>query len=158
MVKHMSSYWKRLGQHDKVFNYDESQIIKPSYRDLPFTQEYHIYEGQITPDTMIKDKESYEITELHPLFILNGFCIVVENGLVLYVTLFGIHPNKDPDNSKFCLPEYKCNVLFTEEYFDNLIRTFKIYYLDDAYFTPPLKYVTYRKLESMRIQLKKGDD
>ena len=115
----MSSCWKRLGQHDKIFNYDESFIIKPSGCDLPFTQEYHIYKGQITPDTIIKNKKAHEIIEIHPILILNGFSLAIENDFVLYVTLFGVHPNRDPNNGIFCLPECKYNVLFTKEYFDN---------------------------------------
>ncbi len=159
MVKNMSNYWKRPEQHNKVFDYvKDREDIKSFYRDLPFTQESYIYKGQITPDTMIKEKEAYEITMIHPLLIINGLCITVENGRVLYVNLFGIHPNKDPNTGAFCLPEYKLKVNFTEKYFHNLIKTIKTYYLDNSFITPPSKYVTYKKLKSVYIQLNQGDD
>ena len=154
----MSNFWKKQGQHDGDLRYEHKHIIGPSTRDLPFIQEYCLYKGQITPNTMIKDHQAYSITYLHPLLIINGIMISLENGKVKYVNIFGIHPNQDPNSGQFCLPEYKLNIEFTEDYFNNLIKTIKTYYLDNSFTIPPLKYVTYKKLKSIYTQLNQGDD
>lgn len=150
-MKNMSNFWKKQGQPD--INYNDAHIIRPLC-DLPFKQEYYIYEGQIMPTTMIQKHEAYEITEIHTFFIMQGFCVSTENDLVMHVSLFGPHPNRDPDTGLFCLPQEKLNVKFSPEYFNKLLTTLKTYYLDNAYFTPPLHYVTYEKLKSAYIQLK----
>lgn len=151
----MSSCWRKPEQHDNELEFDNSEIISPlknnTHFDLPFIQEYHLYKGQIIPDTIIKGKEAYKIKTIHNLLILNGFCIMTENGNVRYIQLFGIHPNKDPNTGVYCLPDHKINEKFTEDYFNRLVRAIQIYYLDNAYFKPGMKYVTYEKLKSIKI-------
>ena len=38
-----------------------------------------------------------------------------------------------------------------------MMANFKTYYLDDCYFTPGTGLVEYKKLNSMSIQMSKGD-
>ncbi len=156
----MLSLLKKPELLNKDWHYiNDRRTISPPYKDLPFIQEYYKYEGQIFPDTMIKEKQAYEIIEIHPLLVILGFVVMVENNLVQHVILKGIHPNRDPDTLMFCLPKHKLNKKFTEDYFDNLITTVKTYYLDNAFMIPQEpKYVKYKKLKSMYIQLNKGDD
>lgn len=150
----MSSYLKKRVRRSKDLDYIENRtIIRPFGDDLPFKQEYHIYEGHITPDTMIKSRKAYEITYLHHLFVINGLVVITENDLVLNVLLMGIHPNRDPETKMYCLPKYREKKKFTKEYFERLLKTIKTYYLDDCYFQPPKEYVRYKPLKSMSIQL-----
>ena len=148
----MSNYWKKPEQHKKLDYIENRTIVKP-YGDLPFVQAYHIYEGRITPDTMIKSHKAYSIDYLDPLFILNGFIVITENNLVLNILLMGIHPNRNPETHMYCLPEYRIKKEFTPEYFEKVLKTIKTYYLDDCYFQPEKKYVRYKPLKSMSIQL-----
>jgi len=150
----MSSYLKKRVLHNKKLDYIESRnLIRPIGDDLPFYQEYHIYEGQITPTTMIKSRKAYDITFLHPLLVIGGLVVLTENELVKNIMIMGIHPNVDPKTKLYCLPEYRKEKKFTQRYFELFLDTLKIYYLDDCYFQPTKQYVTYKPLKSMSIQL-----
>lgn len=152
------NYLKKLEQHENQDYLGAPSVIGPaSYNDLPFIQEYHFYEGQITPDTMIQNREAYEITEIHHFLIIKGLSVHLENNKVKRVEIYGIHPNKDPETNLYCLPNHKLNVEFTDEYVRKLVRNIKIYYLDNCFFQPPSKYVTYKRLKSMSIQLNEGE-
>lgn len=146
----MSNFWKKQEQLDITYN--NAHIIT-GLSDLPFKQEYYIYEGQIIPTTIIQNHKVYEIIKIHKFFIMRGFCVSLENDLVKSVYLFGSHPNKNPDTNLFCLSKEKYNVKFTLEYFNKLLTVLKTYYLDNAYFIPPKSYVTYKKLKSAYVQL-----
>ena len=141
-------------QPEKGIDYIENRnLIRPFGDDLPFIQEYHFYEGHITPDTMIRSRKAYEIKNLHPLLIIRGFIVFTENQLVKNIMVMGIHPNVEPDTKMFCLPDHKLNKKFTERYFTQFMKILKTYYLDDCYFLPTKEYVRYKPLKSMSIQL-----
>lgn len=149
----MSNYLKKRVPRKGLDYIENRTLVRPFGDDLPFIQEYHIYEGHITPDTMIRSRKAYEITFIHPLLVIGGFIVITENELVKNIMIMGVHPNVDPATKLYCLPEYKKNKKFTEKYFSQFVRTLKIYYLDDCYFQPTKEYVKYKPLKSMSIQL-----
>ena len=139
-------------------NFEDCKVIKPCVSDLPLVEEIYIYEGQITPNRMIIDKQLYEIVRLDQLWVLSGFAVTLENGKMERITIFGHHPNKDWKTGLYCMPERKIGLEFNKTYFDMLMMNIKTYYLNDCHTVPYPSQVTYRKLKSMYIQLNQGDD
>lgn len=146
----MSNCWRKLEQHDNNLEYTMADIIKPAIDDLPFVIKYHIYKGEIIPNTIVEKDKVYEIEEIHEMLILNGLYIETENDKVKRINLFGLHPNRDPDTGIYCLPDFKKNQLFTKDYFDNLVKTIQIYYLNDSYFHPG-NHVIQKEIQSINI-------
>ena len=135
-------------------DYYDVTIIKSG--DSELYEEHHLYIGKVIPNRVIKNKNVFQITFLNALYFIKGFDVVTENNKVRRVHLFGFHPNRD-DNGLYCLPEEKKNQTFTKEYFDMLIANIRTYYFDSCYFKPPSKFIKYKKLQSMYIQLNQGD-
>jgi len=157
MGNHSSNYWKKRERHKPMDYVDDRLVIWGYDNDLPLVEKVYIYEGQITPTRMIKNKNVYEITYLHPQFFINGFMVMTEQNFVSNITLFGYHPNRDPDTCLYCLPDYKKGVKFDQKYFEMLLTNIKTYYLDDCFYTPPKNQVEYRKLRSISMQLNQGE-
>jgi len=139
-------------------NFEDCKVIKPCVDGLPLVEETYIYEGQITPNRMIKNKELYEIIYLDPFWVLSGFAVTLENGKMERITIFGHHPNKDWKTGLYCMPERKIGLEFNRSYFNILLMNLKTYYLDNCHSEPFSSQVTYKKLKSMYIQLNQGDD
>lgn len=97
--------------------------------------QFILYKGLLIPDILVKDGKPYAITYLDPQFYIHGFLVFTESMKVENIILLGVHPNQD-NNYKYCLNEEKRNKLFTEIYFNALVRSIKTYYVDDAYFIP----------------------
>lgn len=157
MEKRLSNYWKKRAPHKPVDYVDDRIVIWSHNDDLPLVEKCYLYEGQIIPNRMVKDKNVFEITYLNPMFYINGFLVMTENDMVRTITLFGYHPNRDPKTNLYCLPDYKKGVKYDQVYFERLLTNIKTYYLDDCFYTPSHSHVTYKKLKSMAIQLNKGD-
>ena len=158
MGTHLSSYWKKPGQHKSLSYIDARIVIRSFYQDLPLVEKSYIYEGQVIPNRMIKEKNVYEIVYLHPMFYINGFLVITENDMVKTITLFGYHPNRDPKTNLYCLPDYKKGVKYNEIYFERLLTNIKTYYLDDCFYTPGKSHVQYKKLRSVAIQFSKENN
>lgn len=157
MGKPLSNYWKKRVPHKKFDYVDDPIVIWSHNSDLPLVEKFHIYEGQITPNRVVMKKNVYEITYIHEEYIINGFCVKTENDFVHQITLFGFHPNRDPDTNLYCLPDYKKGVKYTEQYYQTLLTNIKTYYFDNCFFTPPKKKIEYRKLKSIYMQTNQGD-
>jgi hypothetical protein len=157
MVIHSSSYWKKRAPHKQMEFIDDRIVIRPYQDDLPLVEKSYFYEGLIIPNRMIKNRAVYEITKLHPMFYINGFLVMTENSKVRNIILFGYHPNRDPKTSLYCLSNDKKDVIYDEIYFNRLVTNIKTYYLDDCFYTPSLKYVDYKKLKSIALQLNQGE-
>jgi hypothetical protein len=136
---------------------DDRCVIWSHDNDLPLVEKVYVYEGRITPNRVIKNKNVYEVTHINPLYIMNGFMLITEQDFVKTITLFGYHPNRDPETNLYCLPDYKKGVIYNEQYFDMLLTNIKTYYLDNCFFIPGKTQVTYKKLKSVYIKLNKGD-
>lgn len=157
MDKKLSNYWKKQAQHSDINFINDRRVVWSYNDDLPLVEKTYIYEGQIVPNRVIKNKAAYEITYLHPQYLLHGFLVITEQDFVKTITLFGYHPNRDPKTNLYCLPEYKKGVKYTETYFDMLLTNIKTYYLDDCFYTPSPKHVMYKKMNSIFMQMNKGD-
>jgi hypothetical protein len=158
MGKSLSSYWKKRAPHKKHDDYvDDARVIWNHNSDLPLIEKTYIYEGQITPNRMIKQKNVYEITFVHPQYIINGFSITTGNNFVEVITLFGFHPNRDPNTNLYCLPDYKKGIIYTPKYYEMLLTNIKTYYLDNCFFIPATTHVIYKKMKSVYMQMNKGD-
>jgi hypothetical protein len=101
------------------------------------------------------ERNVYRIKYLDELYHLDGFSITTENDKVMYVRVFGYHPNCDPDTDIFCLPDFKKGVYFTKEYLDVIITNIQTYYLDNCFFNPIGRKVQCEKMKSMYVQLNK---
>lgn len=156
MAKHLSSYWKKRAPHKPIDYVDDRIVIRP-YVDLPLVEKTYIYEGQIIPNRIIKDKNVFEITNLNPQFFINGFTVTTENDLVSFITLFGYHPNKNPKTNLYCLPDHKKGVKFDEIYFERLLTNIRTWYLNDCFYYPAQKDYEAKKLKSISLQLNEGD-
>ena len=152
-----SSYWKKRAPRKPMDYVDDRIVIWGHNNDLPLIEKIYLYEGQITPTRMIKNKQVYEITYLHPQFFINGFMVTTEQDFVRHITLFGYHPNRDPETNFYCLPKYKKGVKYDEKYYEMLLTNIKTYYLDDCFYTPPKNQVEYKKLKSISMQFNQGD-
>lgn len=135
-------------------DYNDVTIIESGNSDV--YEKQHIYIGKLVPNRVIKNKNIFQITFLDNIYFLSGFNVTTENNQVRRVQLFGFHPNRD-NNGLYCLPEGKKNQIFTKEYFNMLLSNIKTYYFDSCYFMPPSKFIKYKKLQSMYVQLNQGD-
>jgi len=149
MEKHLLNYSKKPERPD-----DHHFIVGDS-NGKELYKKTHIYITKIIPNRIIMDKNAYEITYVNEMYHLDGFTITTENDKVLYVRVFGYHPNCDPDTDVFCLPDFKKGIYLTKEYLDIVITNIQTYYLDNCFFNPIGKNVRYRKLKSMYVQLNK---
>jgi len=120
----------------------------------------HVFIEPIIPTIVIKNKNAFEITYIDESLHLNGFVITTftQNLIVTCINLLGEHPNADPNTNVYCLPEYKQQKKLDESFLSLLVKNFKTYYYDSAYFIPDTKLVDYRKLKSIYIQLNGGDN
>lgn len=156
MEKHMSSYWKKRAPHKPMEYVDDRIVIRP-HNDLSLVEINYIYEGQIIPNRVIQNRNVYEITRLDPQYYINGFMVTTENGFVHLITLFGYHPNRNPDTNLYCLPDYKKGVLYNESYFERLLTNIKTWYLDDCYFRPGKSKYDLKRLKSISLQFNEGE-
>lgn len=114
----------------------------------------HLFIGKIHPDVVIKDRNAFEITFLDESLVLQGFAITTytKDHQISCINLFGDHPNCDPDTNTYCLPDEKIGMKLNETSLSLLIKNFKTYYLDSAYFIPHNKDLEYTKLQSISVQ------
>lgn len=156
MENRSSNYWKKRGQHN--IDYVSDPLVIWSHNgDLPLVEKTYIYEGHITPTRVIKNKNIYEITHVDQQYIINGFMVITQQDLVHTITIFGFHPNRDPDTNLFCLPDYKKGVKYTNEYYQLLLTNIKTYYLDNCFFIPGSTKVEYKKIKSIYMKMNKGE-
>jgi hypothetical protein len=157
MAKNLSNYWKKPEQRKRLDYVEDRSVIWGYNNDLPLIEKVYVYEGQIIPNRMIKQKNVYEITYIHPQYYINGFTVRTEQDMVTHVSLFGYHPNRDPKTLLYCQPDYKKGVKYDQVYFEMLLTNIRTYYLDNCFFYPGKSHVRYKKMKSMYIQMNEGD-
>jgi len=103
---------------------------------------------------VIQQRNAFEITFIDESLILQGFAITTygEDNQISCVNLFGDHPNCDPDTNEYCLPDAKIGMKLDTVTLSILMKNFKTYYIDSAYFVPDLKDLEYRELQSISVQ------
>jgi len=90
----------------------------------------------LVPRYMIYKNELYNITNLDRKYVVKGYIVELIDGKIFNIILNGIHPNANPVNNDFCIPESLYDKKLTDEIknnIENMIRTFNV---DDCYFTP----------------------
>lgn len=147
MEKHLLNYLKKPEQLNDV----QFIIGKPDGRDL-YKQTY-VFITKIIPNRVIKDKVAYMITHIDKRYHLDGFAITTENDRVMYITVYGFHPNCKPETDIFCLPDFKKGVELTDAYLDLITTNLQTYYLDNCYFNPTGQKLKYKKMNSIYVQL-----
>jgi len=125
---------------------------------LPFAEVTYIYNKRIVPTRMVQNKELYEITYIHPVWIMNGFSVTVQNQAVQRVAVFGLHPNRDWKTGLLCLPENKLKQPFTKQHFESLVQILKTFYLDNCYSMPYKNEVRYKRKRSIYIRLNEEEE
>jgi hypothetical protein len=113
---------------------------------------FYVYIEPITPNRVIKNKEAHEITHISSFLKINGFTIIVSDGLVENIFLFGLHPNCDLKTNLYCLAKHHKGVKFDEEYYENFKNNLRVYYLDDCYYKPTGGHLQYKKMKSIYMQ------
>lgn len=152
---------------NRILNFWKKQEVVDSHLDnytvlehniYPFRKE-HIFICTIIPDTVVKDGSAYEIIHLNQSMHLKGFLITtyLKEDQIITINLFGEHPNCNLDTNAYCLPEYKKGMTFNKETLSLLLKNFKCYYLDTAYFIPGKNLLEYKKVPSIYIRFNQGE-
>ena len=119
---------------------------------------FYVYIEEIIPNRVIKKREAYQITLLSPFLTINGFTVVLDSEkLIENIFLFGLHPNCDLKTNLYCLAKHHKGVKFDEEYYENFKNNLRVYYLDDCYYVPTGGHLQYEKMDSIYMQLNKGE-
>ena len=134
---------------------NDIQFIVGSSNGKDLYKKTHIFITKLIPNRVILNKNVYRITHIDERYHMDGFSLTTENDKVLYVRVFGYHPNCDPDTDIFCLPDFKKDIYLTKEYLDLIISNIQTYYLDNCYFNPTGRKLRYEKMQSMYVQLNK---
>lgn len=145
MEKHLLNYSKKPELPDNI------QWIIGNSKGKTLYKKTHIFITKVIPTRVILNKNIYKITHVDKLYHMDGFTITTENDKVIYVRIFGYHPNCDPDTDIFCLPDFKKGVHLSKKYLDTIINNIQTYYLDSCYFNPTGLKLRYEKMKSMYI-------
>jgi hypothetical protein len=150
MVKSMLNFLRKQAE--------AKNIITLESKTYPFRKN-HIFLEKIIPNTVIKNKNAYEIEFLDESLIIDGFSITTftKEKIIACINVFGEHPNVNPNTTAFCLPEHKKAMKLDEETLFIIMTNLRSYYYDHAYFIPTEKQVRYKLLNSIYIQLNKGE-
>jgi hypothetical protein len=119
----------------------------------------HFCIGRMIPNRVVKNRCAYEIIHLSENLFLHGFAITtyLENDKIIAINLYGEHPNCDLNTNTFCWPENKQGLELNQDTLNIMLANFHTYYLDSAHFIPPEKELRYKKLDSISIQLTRGE-
>jgi len=121
----------------------------------PYGKLFYIYIEDITPNRVVKNKEAHEITHLSSFLNIKGFTVIVTDGLVENIFLFGLHPNCDFETNLYCLSKHHKGVTYDEDYYETFKNNVRVYYLDDCHYKPTGGHLQYKKMKSIYIQLNK---
>jgi hypothetical protein len=148
--------WNFLKKPEEV-NPEEKFVIIES-KVYPYRKN-HIFLGKIIPNTVIKDKNAYEIEHLDESLIIDGFSVTTftQDDIITCINVFGEHPNVDQNTTRYCIPENKQGMKLNEQTLSLILSNLRTYYYDSAYFIPTQKQVRYKKLKSIYIQLNEGE-
>jgi len=111
---------------------------------------------RIIPNRIIYQKSLYVILDLPEDHIINGYLIITNHQKIKKIILNGYHPNCDPDNHIYCLSDKYLNVEPTDSVLNIIENNLRTFYFDECYYTL-WKSIKYKKVNSMFIQLSKGD-
>ena len=92
----------------------------------------------IKPAKLIYKNQIYNITKANWKYSIYNYTIEVEEtGYLSKVKITACHPNCNPRNGEFCIPDQVKNVPFNISTVIPVVNNFlQIFNLDDAYFQP----------------------
>jgi len=97
----------------------------------------NIEKSPLVPDTIIHKDKVFNITSVDPEFIINKYELIFNDNILKGVRLVNSrHPNCDPENGMFCLPEGIKDSIFTKEMYERLKYIMRTFNLDNCYFMP----------------------
>ena len=98
-------------------------------------REETFFDRIIIPDRAIYDGRLYRM-ETNKKFILKGYKVKSINKKIDQIFIRGVHPNANPKNKEFCIPNKLRKQSLSLET-TNIIQTImRCFNLDDCYFTP----------------------
>lgn len=97
----------------------------------------NIEKSPIVPDIMIFKDKIFDITSVDPEFVISKYELMIDNNILKGLKLVNSrHPNCNPENGMFCLPEGMKDNVFTTEMYERLKYAMKTFNLDNCYFMP----------------------
>ena len=99
----------------------------------------------ITPLKMIYKNRLYKITKLDPKYHINGYRVLAINDKIEGVTIDSPHPNADPTNGDFCVPDALIGKNLNEQSINSINSMLCCFNIDSCYFTP-WGEITYEKI------------
>jgi len=155
-------------QHECGFKFNGCSVIGDDNYDAGFIEKTYIYKGLLIPDRLIQNSTAYELFNVSDIYHIHGIIIRTfnpkgpQNEYVENVILCGHHPNKDIDTGIFCLNDYKTGAgkvtsEYNRDYFNKLLTIMKIWYWDHCYHHPDKKYYDCKKMNSISIQVNRGE-
>ena len=113
---------------------------------------------KIIPNRILYNSEIWNITSVDEKFVIYSYILELdEEGYIRNLILESKHPNCEPINNRFCLPNYIYQLKFndqTRKLIENLLSTFNV---NNAYFSP-WKYIKYKKQYNIKRKLEKVND
>jgi len=98
----------------------------------------------IIPNLMIYKNEFYDIKTIDEELVINGYKLVIRKNKLKKVFLNNSHPNCNPINNEFCLPDNLIGKELSNDLVEMIEYLIKIYNIDSCYFSPWDK-ITYQK-------------
>lgn len=107
----------------------------------------------IVPCKMVFKNQIYKLTKVDLKFIIKGYNIKIINNKIDSITLMSPHPNANPRNGEFCIPNKLRKIEITEDNKNSILKMVEMiistFNLDDCYFTPWTE-IKYEDLEENR--------
>lgn len=95
------------------------------------------YRTRLIPNKLICNQDFYTISLVDEEYIIDEFVIYVRNEKIeRIVILKGKHPNCNPVNKEFCIPDEIKNMKFNKEALRLIENMFLTFNFNSAYFQP----------------------
>lgn len=98
------------------------------------------------PYRLIFNNEIYQITNIHKKYVIKDLTIKTVNRKIEAIELESPHPNSNPRNGEFCIPDHLRNFEVNEKSIKMIELMICCFNLDDCYFTP-WDEIEYKKQE-----------
>lgn len=99
----------------------------------------------LAPQKIIYKNCLYKITQLNPKYFIRGYKVLLVNDKIEGVTIDSPHPNADPTNGDFCMPETLIGEELNQMSINSINSMLCCFNIDDCYFTP-WGEITYEKI------------
>lgn len=90
----------------------------------------------LAPQKVIYKNCIYKITQLNSKYFIKGYKVLLVNDMIEGVTLDNLHPNADPTDGDFCMPEVLLGIELNQKSINSINSMLCCFNIDDCYFTP----------------------